>query len=432
MARDFYEVLDVSDDASTAEVQRAFRERAREFHPDVNDHPRSREQFALLTAAREVLTDPVERDRYDELGHQAYVEQCYDELPSPQMTTDADREPQDDGPEEPPTDRGRQVARSGGKGHGSRFTPGRTEPPTGGTDRDRSPERHSQTSGTTGGGAGGPAGGGAGGTAGGGAGGTAGGRAGGTAGGGAGGTAGGGAGGPATNPGATNDPSSAPGGPPGSKSASAAGGGTDPGARAGGVSWEKAKRRQAARQLRTRGHLTASFQWIPLVLAAVLYGFGLGRYLRVNRTGLDATTTALGTGSLVSKLELLHGRSGVLTSLGFVQEVGPAVRPELSFGFVFVAGSVALGTVAAWSVRELRRTTNWSPSWLHAALAAGPAASLVLALLVERFGGGLGVPTVPLWVDGLLLVACPAVAVFSFLLNRFMLVLPLVRTVEGS
>ena len=36
--RDYYEVLGVSRDASESEVKKAFRNLARELHPDVNDH----------------------------------------------------------------------------------------------------------------------------------------------------------------------------------------------------------------------------------------------------------------------------------------------------------------------------------------------------------------------------------------------------------
>ncbi|SEN96682.1 DnaJ domain-containing protein [Halorientalis persicus] len=69
----FYDVLDVSPDASREEIQAAYREKAKETHPDVSDHPDAETQFKRVTRAKEVLTDPDERARYDRLGHRQYV-----------------------------------------------------------------------------------------------------------------------------------------------------------------------------------------------------------------------------------------------------------------------------------------------------------------------------------------------------------------------
>jgi len=71
MARDYYEVLGVSREASDAEIKRAFRRRARELHPDVNRHdPAAEEQFKELAAAYEVLNDSERRSIYDRYGHE--------------------------------------------------------------------------------------------------------------------------------------------------------------------------------------------------------------------------------------------------------------------------------------------------------------------------------------------------------------------------
>jgi curved DNA-binding protein len=67
-ARDFYEVLGVARDASPEEIQRAYRRQARRIHPDVNADPAAEERFKELTAAYEVLSDPVRRARYDRSG----------------------------------------------------------------------------------------------------------------------------------------------------------------------------------------------------------------------------------------------------------------------------------------------------------------------------------------------------------------------------
>ncbi|MEF8888387.1 MAG: DnaJ domain-containing protein, partial [Haloarculaceae archaeon] len=73
MAETYYEVLGVGRDASTDQVMVAYRERLKETHPDVNDATDARRQTRRLIDARDVLADPAERARYDELGHETYL-----------------------------------------------------------------------------------------------------------------------------------------------------------------------------------------------------------------------------------------------------------------------------------------------------------------------------------------------------------------------
>ena len=73
VARDYYDRLGVARDASTAEIQQAYRERIKETHPDVSDDDSAHERTKRLIEARDVLTDETERRRYDRLGHEAYV-----------------------------------------------------------------------------------------------------------------------------------------------------------------------------------------------------------------------------------------------------------------------------------------------------------------------------------------------------------------------
>lgn len=68
--RDYYEVLGVSKDASTAEIKSAFRKKAKEFHPDLNkDNPEAAEKFKEAQEAYEVLSDEQKRKMYDQYGH---------------------------------------------------------------------------------------------------------------------------------------------------------------------------------------------------------------------------------------------------------------------------------------------------------------------------------------------------------------------------
>lgn len=68
MAKDLYEVLGVSRDATEAEIKKAFRRRARELHPDVNKSPDAEDQFKELNEAYDVLSDPQKRSAYDRFG----------------------------------------------------------------------------------------------------------------------------------------------------------------------------------------------------------------------------------------------------------------------------------------------------------------------------------------------------------------------------
>lgn len=65
---DYYELLGVSRDATTEEIRRAYRKKAREFHPDTAG-PEFEDQFKNISAAYEVLSDPDKRQRYDLGGY---------------------------------------------------------------------------------------------------------------------------------------------------------------------------------------------------------------------------------------------------------------------------------------------------------------------------------------------------------------------------
>lgn len=68
MAKDLYEILGVSKDASDSEIKKAFRRRARELHPDVNKAADAEDQFKELNEAYDVLSDSNKRAQYDRFG----------------------------------------------------------------------------------------------------------------------------------------------------------------------------------------------------------------------------------------------------------------------------------------------------------------------------------------------------------------------------
>jgi molecular chaperone DnaJ len=65
---DFYVLLGVSREASEAEIKKAYRKLAMEYHPDRNQSPQAEGRFKEITEAYEVLRDPQKRAAYDRYG----------------------------------------------------------------------------------------------------------------------------------------------------------------------------------------------------------------------------------------------------------------------------------------------------------------------------------------------------------------------------
>ena len=70
--KDYYEVLGVSKDASTAEIKSAFRKLAKKYHPDINKAPDAADKFKEIEEAYSVLSDDTKRKQYDQFGHAAF------------------------------------------------------------------------------------------------------------------------------------------------------------------------------------------------------------------------------------------------------------------------------------------------------------------------------------------------------------------------
>ena len=73
MAKDYYETLGVSKNATDAEIKSAFRKMAKKYHPDLNKEAGSEEKFKEINEAYSTLSDPNKRKQYDQFGHDAYT-----------------------------------------------------------------------------------------------------------------------------------------------------------------------------------------------------------------------------------------------------------------------------------------------------------------------------------------------------------------------
>jgi len=65
---DYYAQLGIKKGADADEIKKAFRQKARKLHPDVNKAPDAIKQFQEIQNAYEVLSDPQKKSMYDQFG----------------------------------------------------------------------------------------------------------------------------------------------------------------------------------------------------------------------------------------------------------------------------------------------------------------------------------------------------------------------------
>ncbi|MFO8110452.1 MAG: molecular chaperone DnaJ [Thermoplasmata archaeon] len=79
MSKDYYEILGVDQDASKGEIKKAYRKKAKKFHPDRNPDKAewAREKFKEISEAYEVLADENKRKQYDRYGEAGVRDQYF-------------------------------------------------------------------------------------------------------------------------------------------------------------------------------------------------------------------------------------------------------------------------------------------------------------------------------------------------------------------
>lgn len=74
MGKDLYKTLGISKTATHSDIKKAYRKKAKEFHPDKNPNSKEAEtKFKEIGEAYEILSDEKKRRRYDSLGYDAYM-----------------------------------------------------------------------------------------------------------------------------------------------------------------------------------------------------------------------------------------------------------------------------------------------------------------------------------------------------------------------
>ncbi len=84
MSKSLYDTLEVSSSASDAEIKKAYRKLARQYHPDVNKEAGAEDKFKEINAAYEILSDKNKRAQYDMHGDAMFGGQNFHDFASRQ------------------------------------------------------------------------------------------------------------------------------------------------------------------------------------------------------------------------------------------------------------------------------------------------------------------------------------------------------------
>jgi DnaJ-class molecular chaperone len=81
--KDYYQILGVSRNAGLNEIKKAYRDKARKHHPDIDKSSGAEERFKEINEAYQILSDPQKKQAYDQFGSAAFSRGFSDWQPGP-------------------------------------------------------------------------------------------------------------------------------------------------------------------------------------------------------------------------------------------------------------------------------------------------------------------------------------------------------------
>jgi hypothetical protein len=71
---DYYKILGLPVNSTVEQIKKAYRKKAREFHPDLNHSPDAKECFIMVTEAYEFLIENHKQNEFDEEAYNQAIE----------------------------------------------------------------------------------------------------------------------------------------------------------------------------------------------------------------------------------------------------------------------------------------------------------------------------------------------------------------------